>query len=403
MDLAAEPFCRIRPLPVKTYRPDTHHDREKQTSDRTKAGLVPIEVVDSPFFEAAFCDETKLAELLSGAPHTERMRLASHNWLSPEFLTSLGSLLPRLKELNLRNTRVTDSAVTALAAGCRELRCLDLGECDLLQNISCIAEFRELSELWLPRCIHAVTSELVGNLHTAARLTLLDLSFCPNFDNSGLLKLSTGCRSLRWLSLSSCEGVGDEGVFAVVSHNAGIEHLELAMNLRLSDHQTGDAIRCLRRLRHLNVSGCPQLSKETPCSVGKHCEYIEEVLFAGGERIGDEEMKQLFQRCTQLRSLDIAGCRNISSDFFVECIPHAPALQKLFLSFIPSVSEELLMYLKEAKPNCAFECHAHKHADPDDLSSILRMPPKGSVMQTKGPAKTASKASKLKGKKSKKR
>jgi hypothetical protein len=54
VDLAAEPFCRIRPLPVKTYRPDTHHDREKQTSDRTKAGLVPIEVVDSPFFRSCF-------------------------------------------------------------------------------------------------------------------------------------------------------------------------------------------------------------------------------------------------------------------------------------------------------------------------------------------------------------
>jgi len=392
-DPVAEPFCRIRPLPQRGQRAGRHlqEEAERLASPEDRAA---VEAVDSPFFESAFGDEAKLAELLASAPATECLRLASHLWLSPEFLATLGRSLPRLQELSLRNTRATDTAVAEVAAGCPDLRILDLGECALLQSISRISELRELRELRLPRCIHAVTTEFVSSLQAATNLEVLDLSFCPNLASKGLQDLATGVRALRWLSLTSCKRVGDEGVLAILSQNAGIEHLALALNSELTDHTMSKAVRCLRRLRHLDLSGCPQLFHLTPSSVGKHCEYIEDLVLASCAQMGDDALKQVFMRCAQLQSLDISGCHSISSDVILEGLPLVPNLKKLVLSCVPSVSDEFLYFLSRQYPNCEFMRHTRRHVDPDDLSVVLRMPAKGSTMV----ARPAGKAKLKKGK-----
>jgi len=378
-DPAAEPFCRIRPLPARMPQ----IGKGVTTSESSQPKHPVVEVVNSPFFEAAFSDEAKLAELLSAAPATKSLRLASHHWLSPDFLVTLGTRLPRLQELNLSGTLTTDAVVAAVVAGCQELRVLDLGECELLQNISTVSEIRELRELRLPRCINAVTSEFVGSLQSSTRLEVLDLSFCPNLDSQGLQELATACRSLRWLSLTACARVTDEGVFAVTSHNAGIEHLALALNVELTDQSTSKAIRCLKRLRHLDISGCPQLSRQTPLALSKHCEYIEDISLASNSQLSDEELKPILLRCVRLRTLDLSACASISAELIIEGLTLLPELHKLVLTSVPSISDELVAYLRRRYPGCTFERHVRKHVDPDDVSYLLRMPPKDSILQPK--------------------
>lgn len=392
-DPGADAYGRIRPLPSRLQLlPEPHLSEVPGASARSERNKV--ETVESPFFEGTFGDETKLAELLASAPATKCLRLPSHYWLSVEFLTSLGAALPRLQELNLRNTAVTDAVVAAVVAGCPDLRSLDLGENAALQDIGRVAEVRELRELRLPRCINAVTSDFVASLQNTTLLEVLDLSFCPKLGSQGLQELSKGCRNLTWLDLVSCPGVSDEGVTAVISKNAGLEHLGLALNAELSDHHIGKAIRCLKRLKYIDISGCPRLCHHTPMALAKNCEYLEDASFASLQMFSDDDMRRLFERCSRLRSLDVSGCLNLSYDAVTEGLSRLPTLEKLVLNSVPGISDDMVMHLKTDFPGCTIQRHARKHVDADDLTYILRMPPKNSVLQARVAAKPKMKKSK---------
>eukprot|EP00747_Dinoflagellata_sp_TGD_P141512 gnl/TRDRNA2_/TRDRNA2_176137_c0_seq13.p1 gnl/TRDRNA2_/TRDRNA2_176137_c0~~gnl/TRDRNA2_/TRDRNA2_176137_c0_seq13.p1 ORF type:complete len:502 (-),score=94.98 gnl/TRDRNA2_/TRDRNA2_176137_c0_seq13:101-1606(-) len=407
---------RIYPAPAVVQRPDQRvFDRMERSAARAARrctadldGLVEedhvsederlsdSETVAAPFFEPAFDDEARLADVVAAAPNMERLRLADRRRLSPGFLATIGPSLPRLRELNLRGTRAGDAAVEAFAGSCQELQSLDLSHCLGVSELGPIAQLEQLTELRLARCSRAVTAAFVSSLQALKNLTTLDLSHSPEVTDDSLIELAGGCRLLTWLELANCPLLTDAGILELTTNNPGITHFSVAMNPELNDEGMGRVARTLKRATHLDFTGCQQLQRTLPQHVARFCEFVERVGFASIPDLGDEEVRLLFNRCTRLLYLDISGCQGLTEESLLELSAHSAAnfkLRTLCLSHVPNVSDEAVAKLREKFPECNFERHARAHVDPDDLSGVLKKPfapkPKVKTKKAKGDQKSS--------------
>lgn len=205
---------------------------------------------------------------------------------------------------------------------------------------------------------------------------------------------------LTHLELAACPSLSDDGIYAICCANPSLETLSLALN---GEGITSDGmvacIRKLRRLRCLDISGCPQLWR-VPLALARHCEFLEDLNLASVAHVCDVDVSQLFERCLHLRCLNLTGCSNVSEDVLVNGVAHASQLKRLVLNLVTNISEEALADLRTQRPACVFERVMTKQVDPDDLELVLgpRRPPRGPRLAGEshawGPSEAARKAPK---------
>mmetsp|Transcript_57782 Transcript_57782/g.102567 ORF Transcript_57782/g.102567 Transcript_57782/m.102567 type:complete len:524 (+) Transcript_57782:83-1654(+) len=337
LDPKAERVCRLIPLP-----------RPRDISGASS-------VADGVFQEAVLSGDHRLAEALSrpdpiepvGAK-LERLRLSDLSWLSGEPLAKIASTFAELRELSLRGTCADDETIASMVAGCPKLELLDVGYCNIT-DLSCITQLQDLREFRAARCGQAVTQDLVASLSTLNKLEALDLSYSAGVTDQALTQLAAGCMRLRWLHLESCLKFGDAGLLAITDANPGIQHLSLALNAdTFSDDAATQAAANLKRVRFLDFTGCPQVHRQFPFAVAKHCEYLEDLGLAGCAELRDDHVRRLLLSCLRLRRLDLAGCGRLTAAPFLEVLPHARALRRLNLTNVPAITDQAVKALYSA-------------------------------------------------------
>eukprot|EP00929_Paragymnodinium_shiwhaense_P018080 TRINITY_DN12804_c0_g1_i1.p1 TRINITY_DN12804_c0_g1~~TRINITY_DN12804_c0_g1_i1.p1 ORF type:complete len:487 (+),score=108.98 TRINITY_DN12804_c0_g1_i1:70-1530(+) len=335
----------------------------------------PEEYAENCFFEDAFTDESRLFEVVSSSPGLLRLCLADHSWFEPELLERLGRMVPKLRELSLRNTRATDAAVAAFGTNCPELRKLDVSECRIT-DLSCVGMLPDLRELRASGCDKAVNAAVVASLRTARHLELLDLSHCSGVDDEGLIALASegGVQHITHLDLSSCENLQDDGLVAICLANPTIDYLSVAYNPKhISDDRVSRAVRSLLRVRTLDFGGCPQLGHQLAQSIARYCEFVENICFAMNE-VPDGDLYKLLITCPHLRRLDLSNCELITDEGLQGSVPQAKSLRTLILTQVANVSDECVGLLQQRRPDVKIDRAAKKYVDPNNLHLVLGEP-----------------------------
>ena len=121
----------------------------------------------------------------------------------------------------------------------RRLKHLDLSRCRNISDsglLSGVAVLSNLEGLQLSKCSSLTDVALMPLLKTLPRLSHLDLEELALLTNATLTTLSTSqcAPTLRHLSISYCENLGDVGMLAVVKSCSSLTSLELD-NTRVSD------------------------------------------------------------------------------------------------------------------------------------------------------------------------
>ncbi|MCL7025339.1 hypothetical protein MKW94_004038 [Papaver nudicaule] len=156
-------------------------------------------------------------------------------------LSIIFSWFPRLKDLDLRFSQITDVGLEALAKCCSSLEKVNLYECHLITDSGISGCKLE------PEGINAIVS--CGRLKY---LSLYDLAKVEEgFINSeAVMMISKGCPLLKTLNLSYCKGIELEGWEAIGRNCKNLQHLTVY----------GCNKFCDQGLQALRI-GCNKLSK----------------------------------------------------------------------------------------------------------------------------------------------
>lgn len=154
-------------------------------------------------------DKTMLRLAKWRNPHLSKLKLARCS-----AITNLGycdwcaAWFPNVREIVLRDcASITDSALSAVAAACRNLTSLDLTFCcNLSQDALPILSYfcKNLSDLNLSFCGNAVSDKSLVHVFSMRHLTNLTLTGCAQVTREGVYLLASNSRSLRTLGVGQC-------------------------------------------------------------------------------------------------------------------------------------------------------------------------------------------------------
>ncbi|KAF9682694.1 hypothetical protein SADUNF_Sadunf05G0135300 [Salix dunnii] len=117
-----------------------------------------------------------------------------------------------LQDLDLsKSFKLTDRSLYALAHGCRNLRKLNISGCKAFSDVGLeyLTEFcRKLKILNLCGCVRGATDRsLQGIGRNCSQLQFLNLGWCENVGDVGVMSLAYGCPDLRTVDLCGCASI----------------------------------------------------------------------------------------------------------------------------------------------------------------------------------------------------
>ncbi|KHG06850.1 F-box SKP2B -like protein [Gossypium arboreum] len=220
-----------------------------------------------------------------------------------------------LQDLDLsKSFKLGDHSLYALAHGCPNLTKLNISGCTSFSNegLGYLTQFcRKLKILNLCGCVKAATDcalQAIGQ--NCNMLQSLNLGWCDNVGDLGVMSLAYGCPDLRCLDLCGCVRITDDSVIALAN---GCLHLR-SLGLYYCRNITDRAMYSLAHsrvknkasiwqsmkgrydeegLRSLNISQCTAL---TPSAVQALCDTFPAL-----------------HTCSGRHSLVMSGCLNLTS------------------------------------------------------------------------------------------
>ena len=203
----------------------------------------------------------------------------------------------------LKGENLGDPEVIAIAS-LQSLRGLDLSGCDEITDcsVSELCRLSSLEKLDLGFC-NQITDVSLGTLARLPVLRSLNLNWCYGLTDLGMGALRE-CESLESISLWSCEGITDRGVEAL----AGLPNLK---NLELPEFAA------------ITDNGLSALSANAAGLEALRLDHLTGISGKGLVGLGE---------LTQLRSLRVHSCPNVTADAIARLQKALPGCQISFLA-----------------------------------------------------------------------
>lgn len=228
---------------------------------------------------------------------------------------AIASYCHDLQDLDLsKSFKLSDRSLYALAHGCPKLTKLNISGCTAFSDsgLEYLTQFcRKLKILNLCGCVKAATDcalQAIGR--NCSQLQSLNLGWCENVGDVGVLSLAYGCPDLRTLDLCGCVCITDDSVIALAYRCLHLRSLGLYYCRNITDRAIYSLVhsrvknkpamwksmkgRCDEEgLKSLNISQCTAL---TPPAVQALCDSFPAL-----------------HTCSGRHSLVMSGCLNLTS------------------------------------------------------------------------------------------
>ncbi|XP_028825612.1 F-box/LRR-repeat protein 7-like isoform X3 [Denticeps clupeoides] len=257
--------------------------------------------------------------------------------------------------------RLTDRGLRAVALCCPELRRLDVAGC---YNISDEAVFQVVSRcpsleyLNVSGCSKVTcislaqdTSAPVPPLHgQAVSIRYLDLTDCSSLQDEGLRAIAAHCPHLTHLYLRRCQRLTDEALRHLALHCPAVRNLSLSDCHLVGDFGLREVARLEGQLRYLSVAHCCRITDVGVRFVARYCPRLHYLNARGCEGLTDHGLGHLALSCPRLRSLDVGKCPLVSDSGLEALGRGCPRLRRLSLRACESVSGRGLRALAACCP-----------------------------------------------------
>ncbi|KAI5394337.1 F-box protein skp2a [Lathyrus oleraceus] len=286
----------------------------------------------------SWCSKNMNNLVLSLAPKFTKLQTLILRQDKPQLednaVEAVSKFCPDLQVLDLtKSFKLTDRSLYAIALGCCDLRKLNISGCSAFSDkaLAYLASLcRKLKVLNLCGCVKAVSDTALQAIgHYCNELQFLNLGWCEQISDVGVMSLAYGCPDLRTLDLCGCVLItvlssccslfaADESVIALANRCPHLRSLGLYYCKNITDRAMYSLAQSKVKnkmwgsvngendedgLRTLNISQCTSL---TPSAVQAVCDSFPAL-----------------HTCSGRHSLIISGCLNLTSVHCACCAqPH---------------------------------------------------------------------------------
>ncbi|KAK3232978.1 hypothetical protein CYMTET_56696 [Cymbomonas tetramitiformis] len=248
-------------------------------------------------------------------PLLQTLGVAWNSRISDTGLRHLAATALQLTSLNAKGcSKITDAGIAALGELTR-LRTLDISQCKQL-TCGALASLRplcSLTELNL-RELRSLTNDSLSSLSGLMQLKCLNLAWCTRVNWRGLRHLSGLC-DLTELQLAGLELAGAD-LPNETPHPLCILVSLVVLNIRESAEHDDAFLRSLaplRRLTHLSVSRCGQITDDGIASIVRQFTRLEVLDLSWCGLVTDAGVASLTS-LPVLRKVDLAYCRRVTTE-----------------------------------------------------------------------------------------
>lgn len=304
----------------------------------------------------------------------------------------LDRLLNRFRQLELlclsKCIKVSDSGLTKLQIYGSKLHTLYLDECNGITRtgFSYVASgCPSLAVVSLSQC-YIGDDELEIITKSCKSLKEVNLSFCPNITDLGILSLNQNCRQLRALKISWCaqiSGVNFLGCsptlafleaddcaiqskcFTGILSGAGLEYLSLACPREAIEGLATIGLGFARNLKILNFWKCSFVTDDVVISISKGCPMLQEWNLSGCVKITISGWHSIGSECHNLERLHAFRCPELCDSGLLYLGNGCKRLSVLYVSsYYSSVTSSGLQYFKTIREDVEIIAAGMKQVTP---------------------------------------
>lgn len=174
-----------------------------------------------------------------------------------------------------------------------------------------------LQELGLPNCLD-LTNSMLFSLRCSS-LKVLNVSYCPGLNDSGVIVLAECCPQLEHVNLMACQCVTDIAIESIARNCPNLRFLcvagcELPKPMgNITDVAIQTVANLCNKLEDLNVKWCQGVTDVGISAIATSCPYLSNLNVSGCLAISDVSMLVVAAHCKNLKSLEVTECLRITS------------------------------------------------------------------------------------------
>ncbi|KAJ4304459.1 hypothetical protein N0V88_002072 [Collariella sp. IMI 366227] len=269
---------------------------------------------------------------------------------------------PFVKDLNLRGCVQVEHYKRAevVAKACRNLINATLEGCRNFQRSTLhtlLKSNSKLANLNLTglAAVNNATCKIVAN--SCPQLETFNVSWCKHMDARGIRFVVQGCPKLKDLRAGEVRGFDNHDVAEAIFRTNNLERLVLAGCEDLTDEAfqimmqgrdpevdilTDRPVVSPRKLRHLDISRCSQLTNTAVATLGHLVPDLEGLQLSGLTHLTDDALIPILAstpRLTHLELEDVADLTNTLLSQHLAKAPCAPGLEHLSISYCENLGD----------------------------------------------------------------
>ncbi|XP_063062610.1 F-box/LRR-repeat protein 7 [Engraulis encrasicolus] len=252
--------------------------------------------------------------------------------LTDRGLHTVATCCPELRHLELAGCfNVSDEAVFEVVSRCPNLEHLDVSGCTKVTCIS-LAQDPPVAPTTAP------SPSPCPQRCQQISIRYLDMTDCFSLEDEGVRTIASHCPRLTHLYLRRCQRLTDEALRQLALHCPAIRELSLSDCRLVGDFGLREVARLEGRLRYLSVAHCCRITDVGVRYVARYCPRLRYLNARGCEGLTDHGLGHLARSCPKLRSLDVGKCPLVSDSGLEQLARSCPGLRRLSLRACESVS-----------------------------------------------------------------
>ncbi|KAJ8336702.1 hypothetical protein SKAU_G00379220 [Synaphobranchus kaupii] len=261
--------------------------------------------------------------------------------LTDRGLHTVAQCCPELRRLEVAGCyNVSNMAVFEVVSRCPNLEHLDVSGCS---KVTCISLTRDVSLKLLP--VHG----------QQISIRYLDMTDCFALEDEGLHTIAAHCTQLTHLYLRRCIRLTDEGLRYLVIYCPSVRELSVSDCRFVSDFGLREIAKLEGRLRYLSVAHCGRITDTRGLEhLAKNCPKLKSLDIGKCPLVSDAGLELLALNCFNLKRLSLKSCESITGRGLQVVAANCFDLQLLNVQDC-DVPQEALRFVKRHCKRCVIE------------------------------------------------